>query len=303
MRCLSRNLIVLFMGWWGCFVRGFLLRRDDVLSFPQRPQRSDPSVRCLVMKAGSPIPKITKWKPKNMPSRYKSEEMQALLPDKNQEFKLMDALAKARALSCTKFLETLELHVRLSIDPRKNDQMIRSYVTFPHRIGKTRRIAICCSEAQKANAEEAGADLIGGEADLIKSIQAGTIDFEMLIATPDMMAKLGRLGKILGPKGLMPSAKMGTVTTNLKETVEKFRKDTYQFRNDKGGQIHMGVGKLTLTDEQLADNIWAVIDILKDLKPQGLKGKYCLSSCICTSMGPALKLDLSEIGLNAIKDK
>ena len=189
------------------------------------------------------------------------------------------------------FVETVELHANLNIDPKYADQQLRTTVTLPNGIGKEIKIAVLTNQENFSEAKTSGADIIGDN-DLIESITIGDIQFDLLIATPNMMPKLAKLGRILGPKGLMPSPKSGTVTTNLIDTIKEFKKGKFEYKADKTGIVHVSFGKSNFTNEQLIQNLIELYQSIEQNRPSGVKGKYFKSLFICTSMGPSIKLDL-----------
>ena len=202
-----------------------------------------------------------------------------------------EAIVILKQTSTAKFVETVELHANLNIDPKYANQQLRTTVTLPHGVGKSITIAVLTNEANHAEAKSAGADIVG-DTDLIEQISQGNIDFDLLIATPDMMPKLAKLGRVLGPKGLMPSPKSGTVTTTLTETLSDFKKGKFEYKADKAGVVHINFGKSDFTDEQLIDNLTSLYQSIEQNRPSGVKGKYFKKMFICTSMGPSIQLDL-----------
>ena len=195
----------------------------------------------------------------------------------------------------TKFDETVEIAMNLGIDPRHADQMVRGVVSLPHGTGKTVRVAVFAKEEKAEEAKAAGADLVGAD-DLAEKIQNGNIDFDRCIATPDMMAVVGRLGKVLGPKGLMPNPKLGTVTPNVVDAVKAAKGGEIEFRVEKAGIVHAGVGKSSFSQEALAENVRAFIGAIIKAKPSGAKGTYVRRATISSTMGPGIKLDVSSLG-------
>lgn len=204
---------------------------------------------------------------------------------------LTEAIEALKTTGTTKFVESVELHANLNIDPKYADQQLRTTVTLPHGVGKQVRIAVLTNDENIKEAELAGADLVGSD-NLIEMITKGEINFDLLIATPNMMPKLAKLGRVLGPKGLMPSPKSGTVTTNLTETLNEFKKGKFEYKADKTGIVHVGFGKVDFTSTQLAENLTALYKSIEQNRPSGVKGKYFKSVFICTTMGSSIKLNL-----------
>jgi len=205
---------------------------------------------------------------------------------------LEEAIKTLKETATTKFVETVELHANLNIDPKYSDQQLRATVTLPNGIGKEIKIAVLVNEENFKEAELSGADIIGND-DLIEKITKGDIQFDLLIATPNMMPKLAKLGRILGPKGLMPSPKSGTVTNTLETTLTEFKKGKFEYKADKTGIVHIGFGKSNFTDMQLIENLTALYKSIEQNRPSGVKGKYFKSLFICTTMGSSIKLDLN----------
>ena len=205
---------------------------------------------------------------------------------------LEEAINLLQETATAKFIESVELHANLNIDPKYADQQLRTTVTLPHGVGKSTRIAVLTSEANFTEAKENGADIIGSQ-ELIDDISQGSINFDLLIATPDMMPKLAKLGRVLGPKGLMPSPKSGTVSTNLTETLSEFKKGKFEYKADKTGVVHVNFGKVNFSKNQLIENLISLYKSIEQNRPTGVKGKYFKSLFICTSMGPSIQLDLN----------
>jgi large subunit ribosomal protein L1 len=201
-------------------------------------------------------------------------------------------LVKERATA--KFDETVEVAMNLNIDPRKQDQNLRGMVMLPHGTGKRIRVGVFARGDKAKEAEAAGADVVGAE-DLAEKIQAGQIDFDRAVATPDMMALVGRLGKILGPRGLMPNPRLGTVTQNIAEAVQAAKGGQVEFRADKAGIVHAGVGKASFTDDALIDNVRAFVGAITRAKPSGVKGTYINRVNLSSTMGPGVKVELSGL--------
>jgi large subunit ribosomal protein L1 len=205
---------------------------------------------------------------------------------------LEDAIKVLKETATAKFIETVELHANLYIDPKYADQQLRTTVTLPHGVGKVLTIAVLTSEANFNEAETAGADIVGSDS-LIEDISKGNINFDLLVSTPDMMPKLAKLGRVLGPKGLMPSPKSGTVSNTLTATLTEFKKGKFEYKADKTGIVHVNFGKADFSENQLQENLTALYKSLEQNRPPGVKGKYFKSLFICTSMGPSIQLDLN----------
>ena len=206
---------------------------------------------------------------------------------------LEEAIKVLKQTATTKFIESVELHANLNIDPKYADQQLRTTVTLPHGVGKQLIIAVLTNEENFDEAKTAGADLIGNE-ELIENIIKGNIEFDLLITTPNMMPKLAKLGRVLGPKGLMPSPKSGTVSSTLNETITEFKKGKFEYKADKTGIVHVNFGKSDFAENQLIENLQALYNSIEKNRPSGVKGKYFRSIFICTTMGPSIKLDLNS---------
>jgi large subunit ribosomal protein L1 len=204
-----------------------------------------------------------------------------------------EAIAVLKDTATTKFVESVELHANLNIDPKYADQQLRTTVTLPNGIGKEIKIAVLTNEENFSEAELAGASIVGND-DLIEKINQGNLQFDLLIATPNMMPKLAKLGRVLGPKGLMPSPKSGTVSSTLGTTITEFKKGKFEYKADKTGIVHVSFGKSNFTENQLLENLKELYKSIEQNRPSGVKGKYFKSLFICTSMGPSLKLDLDS---------
>ena len=205
---------------------------------------------------------------------------------------LDEAIKVLKNTATAKFVESVELHANLNIDPKYADQQLRTTVTLPHGIGKQLTIAVLTNDEKFDEAKNAGADIIGND-ELIENITKGIINFDLLIATPNMMPKLAKLGRVLGPKGLMPSPKSGTVSNTLETTISEFKKGKFEYKADKTGIVHVSFGKVDFNDSQLINNLQVLYNSIEKNRPSGVKGKYFKSLFICTSMGPSIKLDLT----------
>lgn len=205
-----------------------------------------------------------------------------------------EALAKLKELGSSKFDETVEVAMNLGVDPRHADQMVRGMVSLPSGTGKDVKVAVFARGDKAAEAEAAGADKVGAE-DLMEDMQAGNLDYGRVIASPDMMGVVGRLGKLLGPKGLMPNPKLGTVTPNVAQAVKDAKGGQVEFRVEKMGIIHSGIGKLSFSEEALKENFRALTEAVIKAKPAGAKGKYVQKISLTSTMGPGLKIDTAEV--------
>ena len=215
--------------------------------------------------------------------------------DKEAEHQVDQAVKLLLECKKTKFDETIEISMNLGVDPRHADQMVRGVVSLPNGTGKTVRVAVFAKEDKAEEAKAAGADMVGTD-DLAEKIQGGNIDFDRCIATPDMMAVVGRLGKVLGPKGLMPNPKLGTVTPNVADAVRAAKGGEIEFRVEKAGIIHAGVGKASFPSDALTENVKAFIGAIIKAKPSGAKGTYVKRATISSTMGPGIKLDVASLG-------
>ncbi|MEZ5781756.1 MAG: 50S ribosomal protein L1 [Rhizobiaceae bacterium] len=214
--------------------------------------------------------------------------------DSNQSYSLEDAVKLLKDRSSAKFDETFEVAMNLGVDPRHADQMVRGVVNLPNGTGRTVRVAVFAKGAKADEAKAAGADIVGAE-DLVATVQGGAIDFDRCIATPDMMALVGRLGKVLGPRGMMPNPKVGTVTMDVAAAVKASKGGAVEFRVEKAGIIHAGVGKVSFDANAIAENVRAFADAVTKAKPTGAKGNYVKKVSLSTTMGPGLKLDPASL--------
>ncbi|WP_337189007.1 50S ribosomal protein L1 [Phenylobacterium sp.] len=208
---------------------------------------------------------------------------------------LADAVKLVKANANAKFDETVEIAVNLGVDPRHADQQVRGVVSLPSGTGRDVRVAVIAKDAKADEAKAAGAEVVGAE-DLVERIQGGFMDFDRVIATPDMMALVGRLGKVLGPRGLMPNPRVGTVTPNVGQAVKDAKGGSIEFRTEKTGIIHAGIGKASFTDEALEVNVKALVDALNRAKPSGAKGTYIKRVSLSSTMGPGFKVEIGSIG-------
>ena len=211
--------------------------------------------------------------------------------DRERDFTLTEALDQIKTMGRARFDETVECAVQLGIDPRQSDQQVRGSISLPHGTGQERRVAVFADGDNAEAAREAGADIVGAD-ELIEQVEGGFSDFDVALATPDIMGRIGRLGRYLGPRGLMPSPKSGTVRADIGEAVLEFKAGRIEFRNDSGGNVHVPVGKLSFSTEDLAENIEAVLTQLTRLKPDASKGRYMTTVHVCSTMNPAVRVTL-----------
>lgn len=227
-------------------------------------------------------------------AKHGKKYRQAVEKVETRPYPLEDAIKLAKDASFAKFDETLEIAMRLGVDPKHADQMVRGTVVLPHGLGKTARVLVFASGEKIREAEEAGADHVGGE-DVAKKIEGGWLDFDAVVATPDMMRVVGRLGKVLGPRGLMPNPKAGTVTLDVAKAVQEIKAGKVEFRVDKTGIIHAPVGKLSFGPERLKENADALIGAVLKAKPAAAKGKYVRGVSISSTMGPGIQVDETHL--------
>lgn len=214
--------------------------------------------------------------------------------DAEKVYTLEEAMALVKEVNTTKFDASVDLHIRLGIDPRKADQALRGSVSLPHGTGKTKRVAVFCTPDKEDEAREAGADYVGLD-DLIAKVQGGWTDVDVVIAMPQVMAKVGRIGRILGPRGLMPNPKTGTVTPNVGAAVEEVKKGKISFRVDKYGIVHTSVGRVSFSPENLVGNANEILSTLQRMKPSSAKGTYMKSVTVASTMSPGIKIDTKTI--------
>ena len=214
--------------------------------------------------------------------------------DREAFYGLADAVKLVKSGAKAKFDETIEIAMNLGVDPRHSDQMVRGVIELPHGTGKTLRVAVFARGDKAKQAQDAGADLVGAE-DLAEKIQAGEINFDRCIATPDMMGVVGKLGKVLGPRGLMPNPKLGTVTPNVAEAVRAAKAGQVEFRVEKAGIVHAGIGKASFSEAAIADNVKAFVGAIARAKPSGVKGNFIRKISLSSTMGVGVKLELSSV--------
>jgi len=205
-----------------------------------------------------------------------------------------EAVPLVQKLTFAKFDETVELSIRLGVDPKHADQMVRGTIVLPHGLGKTKKVLVIAGGEKQKEAQDAGADVVGGE-ELVEKIRGGWMDFEAVVATPDMMRAVGKLGKVLGPRGLMPNPKTGTVTQDIGKAVREIKAGKVEFRVDKTGIVHAPVGKVSFATDHLVENAKALVESIIKAKPAVAKGKYIKSVTICSTMGPGIKIDTTSI--------
>ncbi len=223
-----------------------------------------------------------------------AKRIQAWTGDRDAIHSVEDAVKLVKANAKAKFDESIEISVNLGVDPRHADQQVRGVVSLPSGTGRDVRVAVIAKDAKAAEALAAGADVVGAE-DLVERIQGGFMDFDRVIATPDMMALVGRLGKVLGPRGLMPNPRVGTVTPNVGQAVKDAKGGAIEFRVEKAGIVHAGIGKASFTDDALLANVKALVDALSKAKPTGAKGTYIKRIALSSTMGPGFKIDTASV--------
>ncbi|MDO9432972.1 MAG: 50S ribosomal protein L1 [Pseudomonadota bacterium] len=225
-----------------------------------------------------------------------AKRIQAWSGDRTVAHPVDAAMKLVKANATAKFDESIEIAVNLGVDPRHADQQVRGVVSLPSGTGRDVRVAVIAKDAKAAEATAAGADIVGGE-ELVERIQGGFMEFDRVIATPDMMALVGRLGKVLGPRGLMPNPRVGTVTPNVGQAVKDAKGGAIEFRTEKTGIIHAGIGKASFTDEALLINVRALVDALNKAKPSGAKGTYIKKISLSSTMGPGFKVEIGSVGV------
>lgn len=254
--------------------------------------------------AESPVKASTSQGPLSRQDRGRSRrylKIQDISPGKNVELPAVEAIKLMKQAATAKFPEKAEVHMRLNIDPKYSDQQLRTTVSLPAGTGQEVKLAVLCQGENEALAKENGADYAGGD-DLVAEIAGGMMDFDMLIATPDMMPKVAKLGRVLGPRGLMPNPKAGTVTTDVVSTITEFKKGKVEYRSDKTGIVHMAFGLCDFTEEQLYDNLKAIQESVDTNRPTGVKGIFWKTMYICSSMGPSFRVDISQLRKAEVED-
>lgn len=214
--------------------------------------------------------------------------------DRDTAYDPSEAIGLVKKVASAKFDETVEVAVRLGVDPKKPDQQIRGAVVLPHGTGKTQRVLVFAKGDKAKEAEAAGADFVGDD-DYINKIQQGWFDFDVVVATPDMMGTVGKLGRVLGPKGLMPNPKTGTVTFDVTRAIQEIKAGKIEYRVDKAGNIHAPIGKVSFEDEKLVENLQTVIDTLLKIRPAAVKGQYVRNVSVSSTMGPGIRINLSKV--------
>ena len=228
-----------------------------------------------------------------MPHRSRRYKEALLTVDRTRTYPLPDAVRMVKAMPPAKFDETVECAVCLGIDSRHSEQQVRGTISLPHGTGSSRRVAVFAEGPNADVARQAGADVVGGQ-ELIDQVNDGFMDFDVALATPDMMGRIGRLGRVLGPRGLMPSPKSGTVRGDIGPAVKEFKAGMLEFRNDAGGNVHVPVGKRSFSEQQLTENVAALLEQITRMKPPSAKGRYLKKVCIASTMSPAVQVEVSS---------
>ena len=214
--------------------------------------------------------------------------------EKSKEYLLEEAISKVKELSYTKFDETVDLAFNLGVDPRKSDQMVRGTVVLPHGTGKTLRVLVFAKGEKEKEARDAGADFVGAE-DMVEKITKGWLDFDKVVATPDIMGVVGKLGKVLGPRGLMPNPKLGTVTFDVAKAVKEIKAGKVEYRTEKAGVVHVPIGKVSFDVQKLLENAKAIVESVNKAKPSTSKGKYLKGLYLSSTMGPSIRVDINSV--------
>jgi large subunit ribosomal protein L1 len=228
-----------------------------------------------------------------MPHRSRRYRAALQTVERTHPYPLAEALARVKAMPPAKFNETVECTISLGIDPRHSDQQVRGTISLPHGTGTSRRVAVFAEGPNADIARQAGADIVGGQ-ELIDQVNGGFTDFDVALATPDMMSRIGRLGRVLGPRGLMPSPKSGTVREDVAVAVREFKAGMIEFRNDAGGNIHVPVGKMSFSEQQLTENVAALLEQVTRMKPPSAKGRYLKKVCVASTMSPAVLVEVTS---------
>jgi large subunit ribosomal protein L1 len=229
-----------------------------------------------------------------MPIRGKKYLESSKKVDRDKRYSISKAVSLLKETATKKFDETAEVAIRLGVDPRKADQMVRGTVLLPHGIGKEVKVVVFAKGEKEQEAREAGADYTGAD-DLVEKIKGGWLEFDKAVATPDLMGVVGKIGKILGPRGLMPNPKVGTVTFDIKEAVEGLKKGKVEFRTDKSGNLHVSVGRVSFDNQKIEENILALLDTVNRMKPPASKGQYLKNIVLSSTMGPGIKVDIASV--------
>jgi large subunit ribosomal protein L1 len=229
-----------------------------------------------------------------MPTHGKKYRQSLESVDLSQRFSVEDAVTKSLGVAYAKFDETVDVALGLGVDPKYSDQMVRGAVSLPHGLGKTVRVAVFCKGDKQAEAKAAGADAVGAE-DLVAQVKEGWLAFDAAVATPDVMALVGQIGRVLGPRGLMPNAKTGTVTFDVATAVQELKAGRVEFKVDKAGVLHAPLGKVSFGAEKILDNLKALLDSVNRLKPSAAKGQYMKNMAVSTTMGPGFKVDITTV--------
>jgi large subunit ribosomal protein L1 len=230
-----------------------------------------------------------------MPKRGKNYQESLKLVDRTKLYDTVDAIELVQQTAKAKFDETIELSVRLGVDPRHADQQVRGAVVLPHGTGKTRKVLVIAKGDKVKEAEEAGADFVGGDEMIAKIQNEGWLDFDVVVATPDMMGVVGRIGRVLGPKGLMPNPKSGTVTFDIEKAVNEIKAGKVEYRVDKASIVHVPIGKVSFGSEKLKENFQAITEALIKAKPAAAKGKYLRTVTVASTMGPGIKINPGKL--------
>ncbi len=217
--------------------------------------------------------------------------------DISKTYSIEEAITMLKKVPQVKFDETVDINIKLGVSPRQSDQMVRGSAVLPHGTGKKKRIVVFCKGEMVKFAQEAGADFVG-DLDLVEKVSSGWLDFDVAISTPEMMKDVGKLGKILGPRGLMPNPKTGTVSNDVKQAISDIKGGKVEFKMDKQANVHIGIGKISFDQQKLTENVKSIIDAISNSKPASLKTKFVKSIYLSTTMGPGIKIDLSQLNID-----